>query len=147
MGKVKGLRGKNTGIIIAHQFPMGKVKAWKEKYPDRVTEYQFPMGKVKGLKQDMCPIKRANKVSIPYGKGKVEGELPKALLEALYQSPMGKVKKVYSNVGKGTTIVYQSPMGKVKSGHLPFYIQSTIVSIPYGKGKEQHLVLCFYYNT
>ena len=51
MGKVKGLRGKNTGIIIAHQFPMGKVKEWKEKYPDRVTEYQFPMGKVKEFVQ------------------------------------------------------------------------------------------------
>ena len=72
---------------------MGKVKEWKEKYPDRVTEYQFPMGKVKGLKQDMCPIKRANKVSIPYGKGKVSNKKANiAMIIVGYQSPMGKVK-------------------------------------------------------
>ena len=41
-------------------------------------------------------------------------------------------------------------MGKVKrkaGGKIMLNITTTSVSIPYGKGKEQHLVLCFYYNT
>ena len=61
---------------------------------------------------------------------------------------MGKVK-VYTHSVKPRDFLrrkYQSPMGKVKmtiSGG--WEIPDDCVSIPYGKGKEQHCVLCFYY--
>ena len=42
---------------------------------------------------------------------------------------------------------YQFPMGKVKKTIALDWYWLQQVSIPYGKGKEQHLVLCFYYNT
>ena len=38
---------------------------------------------------------------------------------------------------------YQSPMGKVKKNGKAITTIPTKVSIPYGKGKEQHFVLCF----
>ena len=65
------------------------------------------------------------KVSIPYGKGKVFDKNDDGLLHLMYQFPMGKVKKI---------ALFEEA-------------SNTFVSIPYGKGKEQHLVLCFYYNT
>ena len=41
---------------------------------------------------------------------------------------------------------YQFPMGKVKIKKDKGNICKISVSIPYGKGKEQHFVLRFYYN-
>ena len=58
---------------------------------------------------------------------------------------MGKVKDILR--AETTATEYQFPMGKVKGQRNQRTCVHGYVSIPYGKGKEQHLVLCFYYNT
>ena len=60
---------------------------------------------------------------------------------------MGKVKEHYTQALQVNGIEYQFPMGKVKKIKKNYRRLNSLVSIPYGKGKEQHLVLCFYYNT
>ena len=55
---------------------------------------------------------------------------------------MGKVK-TYTEKEIRTLAVYQSPMGKVKYRKEDRHEKDHVVSIPYGKGKEQHFVLCF----
>ena len=88
-----------------------------------VLRYQFPMGKVKARYSGGYPL-----------SGKE------------YQFPMGKVK-FRALFRDGEMVVYQFPMGKVK---LRFTQEtramSCFVSIPYGKGKEQHFVLCLQYT-
>ena len=59
---------------------------------------------------------------------------------------MGKVKEWKEKYPDRVT-EYQFPMGKVKFNGSDNPSIAPYVSIPYGKGKEQHLVLCFYYNT
>ena len=59
---------------------------------------------------------------------------------------MGKVKAEYRYLIDSNESTYQFPMGKVKYKKVFQKALSLSVSIPYGKGKEQHFVLRFYYN-
>ena len=106
--------------------------------------YQSPMGKVKPTADGLNYLIAI--VSIPYGKGKEEMRYYKLMARKRYQPPMGKVKRrrshgLYLRLGR-----YQSPMGKVKKRQFEITQYIFVVSIPYGKGKEQHFVLCSYYN-
>ena len=88
-----------------------------------VFMFQFPMGKVKSA----------------LGATVV-------LNGTVFQFPMGKVK--LRRYGKYLWIItlFQFPMGKVKLILFMLLFKPRRVSIPYGKGKEQHFVLCFKYT-
>ena len=109
---------------LLYQFPMGKVKSFSTELVQVSTSYQFPMGKVKQKCFELVT------------------------LEFVYQFPMGKVKIAFKQHHMGYIAdLYQFPMGKVKL-IVTFKRKGgeENVSIPYGKGKEQHFVLRFYYN-
>ena len=85
-------------------------------------------------------------VSIPYGKGK--GYLEETVHfdgKDMYQFPMGKVKlgtSLWTDI-QVIELSYQFPMGKVKLRYIHRGKYAIRVSIPYGKGKEQHFVFFF----
>ena len=72
--------------------PYGKGKAAVTQLEEQRTfKYQFPMGKVKRSLHRLG--EDGQKVSIPYGKGKVAAiPTPHGRLIDAYQFPMGKVK-------------------------------------------------------